>query len=120
ARRYTRVVVVVVLRPFLGNLDGDLGWEVLEVLVRPDRSRRASLIGTGIARPHPLQRSVPTVPPLLLDLGLRRWIQEPGRRVPRQHIEGVAGLREWLGTEQRARRRPRRDIVGISAPGKGA
>src|SRR5207245_8339157 len=45
---------------------------------------------------------------------------EPGFRLPRQDVEAGHGLREWLDAEQRTRRRPRGNRVGISAPGKGA
>jgi len=126
ARVHTGVVDGIGLRPFLGDLDRDPGWKAREVLVRPDRPRRPALDGAEVVlgrvpglriRVH--KRLVQHLP---RGVGLLRRRGVQGRdRVPRQHIEPQQRLAERLHTEQRARRRPRRDVgVGIGALGKGA
>src|SRR5262245_10000978 len=90
-RRQLWIMRGVGLGPWLRGPHGDLGLEarVIETLVRPNRSRWASLDGTSVAWPHPLQ---PGVKELLLGVGLgcRCGLQElKGVRVPRQDIEPV-------------------------------
>ena len=107
-RRDARAVGSVGLGAFRGHLDGDRGGKRAECLVSPDRPRRTALIGTRVARPHPLQPRVENVPLGFVNLGQWRRIQRR-HRITGQHIEAGHGLSERLDVEQRAPRKAGRD-----------
>ena len=95
------------------RLDGDLGREITETLMGPDRSRRSALDRAGIAGFDPLQRGIQH---LLGGICLRRRRRIQRRdRVARQNIQASHRLSERLHPEQRAGRQAGRNAGSVGA-----
>ena len=94
--------MVLVWAPLLRGFHGDLGGELIELLMRPDCSRRTSLNGTGSAAQNSRHGLLG-----LVGLSRRHGIQPAlaPKLPPRQKIEAGHGLRKRQRPKQRAGRR---------------
>src|SRR3569832_2135787 len=107
------IVNIIGLGTLHRGLDGNLGRELCELLVRPDWSRGSSFDRTRSSAECRVNW-------LLCGIRLGGWRRSQDRdRLPRQHVETWHRRRKRLHSEQRTRRKSGRNVgVGECAAGK--